>query len=183
MAKLKITELKKSLKELEQKELIQLITDIYKLNTDVQEYLSTKFGGDEIVTELYKKAKKKIEHEFFPDRGTPKMRLVVAKKAITDFNRTTGDTVKVVDLMLFYVEKGTEFTNTYGDIDANFYNSMVSMYNKAAEECDRNEELYSLLNDRLYSCILLSEGIGWGYHDALSEIYYSISWVLEEEEE
>jgi hypothetical protein len=182
LANLKITELKQSLKVLEQNELILLITDLYKLNTDVKEYLSAKFGGEEVVNELHKKAKKKIEDEFFPDRGMPELRLSVAKKAITDFKNTTGDSIKAADLMLFYVEMGTKFTSSYGDIDMKFYNSMVSMYDKVAEECEKKEEIYSLLQDRLYSCIPMSEGIGWGYHEALCEIYYSISWVIEEEE-
>jgi len=32
--------------------------------------------------------------------------------------------------MLHYVETGTEFTNTYGDIDEPFYNSLISMLNQ-----------------------------------------------------
>lgn len=180
MANLTITELKKSLKGLDQKELIQLIADLYKVNTDVKDYLSTKFGGEEVVNELYKKAKRKIEDVFSPDGA---LRLSNAKKAITDFKKTTGDSVKVVDLMLFYVEMGTDYTSSFGYIDESFYNSMLSMYDKVAEECEKSEELFLLLDDRLYSCVTMSEGIGWGYHDVLCDIYYSISWVLEEEED
>jgi hypothetical protein len=183
MAKLKITDLKKSLKQLEHKELVQLIAELYKINTDVKDYLSIQFGGEEVVKELYIKTKKKIQDEFFPDRGMPKMRLSEAKKAITNFKKIAGDSNQVVDLMLFYVEMGTQFTRAYGDIDSQFYSSMLSMYDKVAEECEKNEELYSFLEDRLYSCVSMSEGIGWGYHDVLCDIYYSISWGMEDEEE
>ena len=59
MTLLKVTELKKELKELNEKELIQIIAELYKMNKDVQHYLSNKFGGEAAVEELYEKTKKK----------------------------------------------------------------------------------------------------------------------------
>ncbi|WP_283248454.1 hypothetical protein [Bacillus sp. FJAT-49711] len=43
--KLKVADLKKQLKEYEKKDLIQLIADLYKMNKDVQSFLSVKFLG------------------------------------------------------------------------------------------------------------------------------------------
>ncbi|MFS0862016.1 DUF6155 family protein [Fredinandcohnia sp. 179-A 10B2 NHS] len=182
MSKLNITELKKSLKQLEQKELIQLVADLYKLNSDVKDYLSSKFGGEEVALELYNKAKKKIQDEFYPDRGLPKLRLSEAKQAISDFKKSTGNSSLVADLMLLYVELGTEFSREFGVMETQFYNSMVFMYDKVAEECENNEELYNLLKERLYSCVSMSEEGDWGYNEALIEIYYNICWVQDEEE-
>jgi 3-methyladenine DNA glycosylase AlkD len=181
MANIKITELKKSLKEFDQKELIQLIAELYKLNTDVKDYLSSKFVGEEAIHDLFKKTKKKIQDEFFPERGFGKMRLSEAKNAITNFKKVTSDYIKTVDLMLYYVEIGTEFTNSYGDIDGKFYDSMVSMYNKVVIECEKDEELFTIFRDRLYSVVEESDGIGWGYHDDLCDIYYSIEWLTDDE--
>lgn len=181
MTKLKLTELKKELKEFDQKELIQLITELYKMNKDVQQYLSNKFMGEEAILDLYEKSKKKINDEFFPNRGFGKMRLAEAKNAILNFKKLSGDENKTIDLMLFYVELGTEFTNSYGDIDSKFYNSMVSMFGKVAMECDKDEEIFNIFKDRLYLVVHKSDGIGWGYHDVLCDIYYSIEWAFEEE--
>jgi hypothetical protein len=174
---IKVTELKKALREFEQKELINLLTELYKLNGDVKEYLSIKFSGEEAIDELYMKTKKKITDEFFPDKGFGKMRLAEAKKAISNFQKITDHRVKAIDLMLYYVEIGTEFTNTYGDIDERFYNSMNSMYNKVADECDKDVEMFNSLKERLYSVVEESDGIGWGYHDDLANRYYSIKWI------
>lgn len=69
MVKLKITELKKELKQMENKELIGVISELYKKIPDVQHYLSTRFIGEDAVQSLYESAKKKIKDEFFPDRG------------------------------------------------------------------------------------------------------------------
>ena len=52
----------------------------------------------------------------------------------------------------------TEFTNTYGDIDGPFYDSMISMYGKVTDACDKDEELFHTLNDRLYDVVEKTEG-------------------------
>lgn len=181
MTKIKLNELKKELKELNQKELIQLITELYKLNKDVQQYLSNKFKGEEAIVELFEQTKKKVKDEFFPDRGFGKMRLGEAKNAISTFKKLSGDAIKTLDLMLYYVELGTDFTNTYGDIDDRYYDSMLSMYDKVAVECDKDEEIFNIFKDRLYSIVRESRDIGWGYHDTLCDIYYSIEWEHEDE--
>ena len=58
---------------------------------------------------------------------------------------------------------------------------MLSIYNKVRIECDKNEKIYTFFGDRLYSVVQVSEGVGWGYHEALCEIYYSIEWLSEDE--
>lgn len=183
MTKIKLADLKRELKVLDNKELINLITELYKQNKDVEQFLSNKFIGEEAIIDLYEKTKKKVEDEFFPKRGLPKLRLSNAKNEISNFKKISADEHKTVDLMLFFVENGTEFTNTYGDIDSKFYNSMITMYDKVVVECNKNEEFFNSFKDRLYSVVKESNGIGWGYHDCLFHIYYSLNYALEDEEE
>lgn len=178
-SKIKIPELKKLLKQLDQKELISLVSDLYKVNKDVQSYLSVKFIGEETIIDLLENAEKEIWNEFFPEKGFGKMRLAKAKKTITNFKKLTNDHERTVDLMLFYVEAGTEFTITYGDIDEKFYDSMESTYHKVAKECEKDKELFNKFDKRLYAIVVATEGMGWGYHDGLSDMYYSISWLDE----
>jgi hypothetical protein len=111
------------------------------------------------------------------------MRLGEAKNAILNFKKLSSDDHKTLDLMLYYVELGTQFTNTYGDIDAKFYDSMVSMYNKVVNECNKNEKFYNIFKDRLYSIVLETEGIGWGYNYSICDIYYSLDWLEVDEED
>ncbi|MBB4824716.1 hypothetical protein HNO89_001940 [Sporosarcina luteola] len=180
MNKLKISDLKKQLNELDKKELMNMIIEIHKNNKAVQDYFAVKFSGESAVADLFGQAQKEIQNEFFPDRGHGKLRLSVAKKAISDFKKTTGDEVRTADLMMFYVELGTRFTATYGDIDMPFYNSMLSMYEKVIDSCEKDHALYISLEERLYRVVDMSEGIGWGYHDELCEMYYSLSWLGDE---
>lgn len=181
--KIKITDLKRQLKEYEQKELIDLVVEMFKKSKEVQNYLSSRFLGEEAIEDLFQKAMKKIENEFFPDRGEPKLRLAEAKKEINEFKKLTNDEKRTVDLMLFYVEQGVDFTNSYGDIWESLYSSMVKMFNQVASECDRNQELYKEFSERLYGVVSSTEGIGWGLHDDLVDSYYMIEWVHDEEED
>ena len=176
-----IVQLKKQLKQLEQKELIQLIVDLSKLNSDVKKYLSAQFNGEEVILELHNQAKKKIKDGFFPERGDI-LSLNEAKNTITTFKKLSKDNIKTLDLMIYYVEIGTEFTNTYGDIDSKFYSSMISMFSKVIKECDRDIEIFTLFEKRLENVVDDASGIGWGYHDAISELYYSLEWIYDHEE-
>ena len=181
--KIKISDLKKQLKTYEQKELIELIVEMFKSNKDVQNYLSSKFLGDEVIDELFQQARKKIRNEFFPDRGHGKLRLAEAKKEITAFKKATNDEKRTVDLMLFYVEMGVEFTNTYGDIDEQLYSSMEKMFDQVAMECDCDEDLYKVFSNRLETVLNKADGTGWWFHESLEEIYYTIEWVHDEDDD
>ncbi|WP_391206605.1 DUF6155 family protein [Psychrobacillus sp. L4] len=181
MSKLTLSELKKELKQYDQKELTQLIVDLYKLNDDVKIYLGNRFKGEEAIVELFEAMKRKITDEFFPINGFGKMRLKEAKEAITNFKKLSNDQIKTIDLMLYYVEIGTKFTKTYGDIDGKFYSSMANMFNKVADACVDDEQTYNIFADRLSAVVDESNGVGWGYHDALCDIYGSIEWTWEDE--
>jgi hypothetical protein len=180
--KIKVNELKKLLKQYDQKELIELIVEMFKNNKDVQNFLSSKFLGDEAIEVLFIQARKKVENEFFPDRGDGKLRLAEAKKEITAFKKATNDHKRTVDLMLFYVEQGVEFTCSFGDISESFYTSMIKMFEQVAEECDQDEELYKAFSSRLDNLVSAAPE-GWGFQEALLDTYYTIVWVIDEEDD
>jgi len=178
---IKQTELKKILKEFDQKELIKLIGELYKLNPEVKNYLSAKLQGEEAVEALFEEAQKKIKNVFFPDRGFSKLSLATAKKAISDFKKLTGDEERAVDLMVYYVELGTEFTATYGDINEPFYASMESTFAQAVKIIDTSYERVDSYEERFQSILEQAGHMGWGYSDALNDIYYSIQFKTETE--
>lgn len=128
MPKVKVTELKRHLQSYDQKELIQLIVELSKTSKAAQDYLAAEVQGEVAVAELYEEAKQQVKQEFFPDKGAPKLRLAQAKKAISNFGKFTNDRLLKTDLMLYYVEMGTDYTVAYGDINEPFYNSMGSVY-------------------------------------------------------
>lgn len=170
------------MKSYEQKDLIQLISDLYKNSKEVQSYLSVRFLGEEAVSELFNQTRKKIENEFFPEKGFGKLRLNEAKKAIAEFKKHTNDEFKTTDLMLFYVEQGVEYTNAYGDINESIYSSMETMYEKVITLCGKHEDYYKAFADRLKQVVHDTEGIGWGFHDQLYYLHSELEcWDMEDE--
>ncbi|MGD9160194.1 MAG: DUF6155 family protein [Desulfobacteraceae bacterium] len=168
---MKISELKKKLKTKTQKELIDDIATLYKSFDVVKEYYQVQlFSNDKNVLKKYKAI---IEHEFFPvsERKNPPARLSVARKAITEYSKLTSSEINIADIMVFYVETGARFTIEYGDNDEAFYYSMKSMYEKALKFIV-NKGLADIFNERLLAIVNDTDGIGWGAHDQLGELYF-----------
>jgi hypothetical protein len=183
MMKIKVTDLKKQLKQYNQTELINLVVELFKANKEVQNFLSSKFLGVEATEVFFLEAQKNIKNEFYPDKGFGKLRLAEARKVITTFKKTTNDEKRTVDLMLYFVELGVEYTSEYGYISDSFYSNILKMFDSVALECDQDEDLYLALAQRVDRVLILSKDTDWGFEEALVEIYYSINWVHEEDED
>lgn len=168
------SQVKKQLVNLEAKELLEIIGDLYKLNQDNKVFLNSQFGqgATETLVEPYRRA---IKREFNPDRGFPRLNLGAARKAVNNFKKSSADPIAVADLMIYYVEQGVICTNNYGDIHETFYSSLESMYQDAVVLLSRlnNYELIEQFRPRLRQIVRDTSGIGWGFHDQLSDIYYN----------
>lgn len=169
MAKLNQRTLKLHLKNLSREELLDEIGMLFDKFTKVKEYYQTKLGPEDSqgVLEKYKAV---IEKEFNPPHGLPKARLSVAKKAISDFKKISNSPVDLADVMLAYVEAGVRFTQEFGDIDEPFYISMEGMFEKAATHITKHK-LHDQFEPRCHRIVRETSGMGWGFHDQLSEIY------------
>ncbi len=120
-----VIELKKELIKFDNKQLIELIVDLYKKNKPVAEYLDFYINPNE--NEKFLQYKQKVFEAFFPKRGY-NYSLKDGKKAISDFKKLKPSPDLIADLMLFYVETGVQFTKTYGDINEAFYLSLESVF-------------------------------------------------------
>ena len=176
-----ITELKKELKEREHSELIELILSLYKANDKVKEILNAQLIGKKYQEEALDIYKKKMYVEFFSKNMRKMPSLKTAKALITDFKKI-GDFEMVLDLMLYYVECGNEFTNEFGDIDGPFYDSLCSVYGQFIEQLNFNgkEDLYFKFKERIDNLISSSSNIGWGYGDFIFDKSLEIDWTQKE---
>ncbi len=167
--------LKPHLQRLDKDALVALLRDMYALNADNKIFLSTRFlaASPEELAEPYRKI---IRQVFNPDRGHPSLQLGLARKALNDFKKACADPLQVIDFMLFYVEQGIICTNTYGDIDEPFYNSLHSVYHSAAELAATTgaPDVIEQFRPRFLDIVRDTGNIGWGFHDALVETYEEI---------
>jgi hypothetical protein len=179
---LTVTELKKSLKAFKQDELISLICNLYKSNENARQILSVKFSDDSFKCDLLEEYKDKMYTMFFPKLLKYLPALKDIKKLITEFGNTVNEPRYIIDFTLYYVECGTEFTNTFGDINEPFYNSMCSVFGDVVNKLNhlKDASVYCHLKDRLQKLVEETSGIGWGYGDFISENYHEIIWAQEE---
>jgi len=171
--------LKSHLSNLNKSELIHLVKELANLRKENLVYLEAKFAEPFELPKVIQYYKEIIRDEFYPKRGESKMRLSVARKAISDFRKASKNEKAVIDLMIFYVETGTKFTNDYGDINEAFYTSMESMYWKVINLLNKTEDtgLIEHFRPRLKAIVKNTEGIGWGYHNNLSDLYEELKEV------
>jgi hypothetical protein len=165
-----LTELKKQLRKKTPNELVEEIAHPYKKFSHVKEFYQTSFFNDD--TTVLEKYKKIVSSEFLGSGRSifPKMRIAVARKAVTDYKKVSCSNVGIADIMLSYVEGGVECTNAYGDIDEPFYNSLESMHASALEFMQK-EDLLAEFTPRLRKVVDNTKDIGWGFHDGLVDLF------------
>lgn len=177
-------DLKKILDETDKRELITLIRDLYKRSADDRRFITARYmdamSGD-LKRQMLEKYRKIIVNEFFPERGEEKLRYSVAKKAISDYSKASRDPKGTLDLMFTYVENGIKYTNTYGDIDKQFYLNIYGMLSKICDFLWEKKELYPLFRKRVFKICRDSRNIGWGFREMVSDTVINLKANIEDD--
>lgn len=163
-----LRDIKQELKKLDKEGLINLIADLYKKDRATKEFLDFYVKPDERA--LFNKYRDIVFEAFYPTRGH-ELKLKNGKKAISDFKKFNPASDLVAELMLFYVATGVDFTNDFGDIDEGFYSILGSTF-VAALNLMEKENLLEKFADPVSTIVNETEGIGWGFHDYIYEVYY-----------
>ena len=165
------SELKPCILSMDHKQLVKLVADMYRFSKDNQIFLHTRFGIGKDLLEPYKET---IDECMYPDVYSKKtIQISKARKAISNYSKAVGDILGEAELMVFFVECGNNFTVGFGDIDEGFYDSLNGMYRRAIKKVlSLPENQQQEFRGRLKAIMISSSGIGWGYHDMLSDDYY-----------
>lgn len=167
---MKITELRNKITLLSHDELEALLLKLYSNYSECKELIEAKFDP-EVEARAFEKYKKQIISEFFPDRGFGRLRYSVLRKALKNFKNISTNHKLVAELMMTHVEKSVEFTNAYGDIDDGFYDNIASMYAKVLRYITAHN-LHTIFRQRCRDVVEQTNGIGWGFHDGLGDLYH-----------
>jgi hypothetical protein len=167
----KWTEVEEILQKAEQKELINLIRELYDHSVGDRMLINSRYLGDGLKKERSKvleKYRKIIKEEFLPENAG-KMRISVAERAINDYSNASGDFVGTLDLMLTYVEEGIQFARIFGVISDEFYDSTEGILERFCEllKTEEGQKYYSLFRERLLKACRDSDNIGWGFEEAI----------------
>jgi hypothetical protein len=165
------SQVKAGLVNLDQKQMIMLVADLYRLSNENKTFLDTRFEVSDDPLGPYKQT---IEKCMYPDvYGNSPIQVSKAKKAISSYSKALEDPIGEAELMIFFVECGNSFTVDFGDIDEAFYDALNRMYRRAIDKVlTLPEERQDEFKGRLEAIMTSSSKIGWGYHDMLCDDYY-----------
>lgn len=157
-------DVKSSLASQGTKELLKLLQDLYALSDENKRFIDTRcgFGGS------LKPFKNRITSCMFADDD--EIDIAGAKKAISEYRKVTDDAIGTLDLMIHFVECGTRYTLNFGDMWEEFYDSLESMFNRAVKMLQKmDERTVKTFLPRLEKLVRDTDGMGWGYHDGLTD--------------
>jgi len=163
-------EVKKEIKDFNKDQLMELLGDLYRLSTENKEFYNTRFSLSDDTLEPYKRIIQDAVHPYLEDNEI--LDLERAEDAISRYSKAIDDVKGEAELLVFFVECGNNFTLSYGDIDGEFYDSMLTMYEKAivaVSELPVKDQ--NAFKERLREIMDSASGIGWGYHDGLCDLY------------
>ena len=183
--KLTQAQIRKALSAFSKAELIDIICKLCKSSKESADQVNLMLGNDGFVDDVLEETKRKVHNQFFTKRGMGRLSLSKAKSDIAAFKKICNDPAKLIDLQLYYVECGIEFTNAYGDISESFYNSMGGMYEKVVNSLieSRDVDMIRRFEPRLSKAVDDTEYIGWGFGDWLAECYHELKTAIGDEEE
>ena len=158
-----------SLDKLDRVGLIALVRDLYHVDASNRRVLHARFAQDSATFGQYRRL---VRAAVFPDPFSQRpIRLRDASATIREYQRATGDLTGAVDLMLEFVEAGTEQAADleYGD-DAYFsalerkVNDILRLLDMLPD-ADRGTRVERLARLGEYQA-----AIGWGYGDFLADV-------------
>lgn len=164
--------LAKALDKLDKRGLSGLILDLYGISRQNREFIETRLSLNADPLKPFKA----IILDALNDEDSNQKPISISrdKKAISDYAKASGDKDGELELMVFFVERGNFLTVEYGDFGEQFYDSMIAMFEKVVQRVKvGGADLEARYRERLSRIVESSDGIGYGYHDDLGDIYYS----------
>jgi hypothetical protein len=121
---MKLSDLKKVLKELSKEELSEIIFDLYKSNKAVKDFLHYHLNQSD--EQLIDKYKAEIKKAINPDKI--KLKLAKARKALSDFKKIGAQPDAQAVLMLYYLEQGLIFSERFEYDRDSLMKSLLSVF-------------------------------------------------------
>lgn len=172
-ARTKWPQIRRKVERYSAKELIDLLKALYETSDEAKLFLEARLGKSEasLKTHLTKLKRALAADPIYGDE----IDWSEADKVVNNYRIAARDDEGLAELLVTCVEVGNQFTLDYGDIDEGYYDTMEKCFQDAAnhlvamEQEGKNIDPY---RTRLEKVVESTNGIGWGYHDALVDIHY-----------
>lgn len=159
-----------------------IICNLYRDSDQAKLYFNSVFNAKEAEEDLLKDYEKKLSRCFaFSNPNSPDMK--TGRKIVKEAEKLAAPRI-AANIILRFVEMGTDFTNSYGDIDGAFYDTLVSAFSRFVDILNKEDDdtLYAEFKDRIESVLADTYGIGWGFWDELASLRAQIVWQDDEDE-
>ena len=169
----KWSEVKARLEALDRKGLVALLGDLYDANGTNRRFLHSRLAPGSRVIEEYRRL---VVDAIYPDPFS-KRRVSVrdAAAAIVEYRRSTGDASGTVDLMLTFVEAGTEQAADLGYGDEGYFDALQIRLDAVAKEFDTlPADVRAKARARLGRIQVRAQNVGWGFSDAVDEMRHAL---------
>jgi hypothetical protein len=162
-------DLKARLETFDRKGLVRLVADLYAASPANRRFLESRLLPGSGGIENYRQI---VSDAIYPD---PLSRRAIsirgAGAAIADYKRSTGDFAGTVDLMMTFVEAGTEQAADLGYGEDAYFNALESRLKAIVKAFDDLPEAARKTTlARLAGVRNRAKNIGWGYGDFVDNV-------------
>jgi hypothetical protein len=160
------SDVKAKLADFDRASLQGLVKDLYGASKDNQTFLHARFG---LGTDVLQPYKTKIDRWLSPDvLKNQDVSVSKAKKALTDYKKAIGRPEGLAELMVFYCERASDFSNSFGFADEAYFNALVMMFEQALKSlATLPTDHRGALLDRLGDVRSISHNFGYGVGDEM----------------
>jgi hypothetical protein len=164
------TDIRRKLAQTDMDYVIGIVKTLFDFSKENRTFLASRVFPETDWSALLEKCRKQVSEAVFPDPPR-QIRLGDARKAISAYKKATSDLAGTAELMLVYVESGTECATSYGIDYESFYNSLISMLNNLLDVLgdEHNRGLLERFRERVCALEEKASDTGWGYADFVSE--------------
>jgi len=162
-------DVKRTLDDIDRPGLVGVIRDLYDASNINRRFLHARFVPAAPVLEEYRRL---VREAVFPDPFSQRpIRLRDGSATIAEYRRATGDPAGTVDLMLEFVEAGTEQAADLGYGEDSYFAALERKVKEVVKLLDGLPE--AARREATARLIKLGEyqgTIGWGYCDFLGDV-------------
>lgn len=170
MAKSKLSEFKKLIEEMSEKELREELLKLYNKLPIVKDFYNQDLMTEEERQVVLKAYKDKIYKQFWTPKGNPKMASnSQIRSLIAEYEKIAVFPYDVIDLLIYRVEITTDHANQFGGAPDADYNSAITAFKKAVKLIKENR-LKSYFEDRC-KLIFRANNLDYWYIEELETIF------------
>ncbi len=160
---------KAELQQMDPKALVNLVRDIYRSSQESRRFLHARLLGSQ--TELANYSKLVVDAIYPEPFSRLPVRVSEAERLIRHYRQATSDIEGTVDLMLSFVEAGTEQAADLGYGEERYFGALERALDEVADalaELSPDSRRHAVA--RIQRIAARADSIGWGYCDYTREI-------------